>query len=462
MKLSFHGAAQTVTGSCHLLEACGRRILIDCGMFQGGHELEEDNEAPFGFDPASIDLVLLTHAHLDHCGRLPLLLKRGFAGRIIATAATRDLARLVLLDSARLHEEAARRWARHHHRGGHEVEVAPLYTEVDALDTLDRFDAGVAYGRPVALGEGLRATYFDAAHILGSASILVEAVEDGRARTILFSGDIGGSGRPLLGTPQPPPAADFLVMETTYGDRAHRPYAASVAEFYDAIRQTLDHGGNVVVPTFALERAQELLYALHRGVEEGQIKSGIQVFLDSPMAIAATAIFERYPKLYGPVLAAEFAHGEQPFRVPGLHFMQDAADSMTINRLVGGALIMAGSGMCTGGRVRHHLRHNLWREKAGVIFVGFAAKGTLARQIIDGAPTVRIFGETVAVRAKIHTINGFSGHADQAELLRWRSAVHGVSQVFLVHGEPGAMQGFAALLPPAGLHMPSLHQSFEL
>ena len=462
MKLSFHGAARTVTGSCHLLEAAGRRILIDCGMFQGSRELEEDNQAPFGFEPASIDLVLLTHAHLDHCGRLPLLLKRGFAGRIIATAATRDLARLVLLDSARLHEEAARRWARHHHRGGHELEVEPLYTEVDALDTMDRFDRGIAYGVPVVLGEGLQATFFDAGHILGSASILVQAVEGGRARTILFSGDIGGSGRPLLGTPKPPPAADFLVMETTYGDRQHRSYAASVAEFHAAIRDTVDHGGNVVVPTFALERAQELLYALHRGIEDGQLRRGLQVFLDSPMAIAATGIFERYPKLYGPAVAAEFERGGRPFRVPGLHFTQDASDSMTINKLVGGAVIMAGSGMCTGGRVRHHLRHNLWREKAGVVFVGFAAEGTLARRIIDGAREVRIFGENVAVRAHIHTINGFSGHADQAELLRWRGQIGGVGTVFLVHGEPGAMDGFAGLLPPGRLEMPTMHQSFEL
>jgi metallo-beta-lactamase family protein len=456
MKLSFHGAARTVTGSCHLVEANGKRILIDCGLFQGGRELEHDNAVPFGFEPPGIDTLLLTHAHLDHCGRLPLLVKQGFRGKIIATAATRDLARLVVLDSAHLQEEEARRRTRH---GRHAPDEAPLYTVLDALDAMDRFDTGVGYGQTVALTEGLSATFHDAGHILGSASVLLRSNEGG---TILFSGDIGGGGSPLLGRPAPPPAADVVVMETTYGDRLHRSYQESVEEFLTAVEDTFRRGGNVIVPTFALERAQEILFVIRGGIGSGRIKPSVQVFLDSPMAISATEIFARHPECHGPELAAVFRTGQDPFHIPGLHFTRDASESMAINRIVGGAIIIAGSGMCTGGRVRHHLRHNVWRPQAGIVFVGFAAVGTPARQIIDDAGTVNLFGEAVPVRAKIHTINGFSAHADQRELLAWRNSVGGVSKTFLVHGEPAAMTRFAALLPTGSVEMPELHQRFSL
>ena len=462
MKLSFHGAARTVTGSCHLLEACGKRILVDCGLLQGGHALERENAEPFGFDPRSIDLVLLTHAHLDHCGRLPLLVKQGFRGEIVATAATRDLTRLVLLDSAHLQEEDARRRARQAQRGGQRAAEAPLYTLIDVLDALDRFGRSVDYRETVTISDGLRVTFHDAGHILGSASILVEAAEDGAARRILFSGDLGSAGRPLLGPPAPPAAADIVVMETTYGDRRHRSYRDSIEELHAAIRDTFARGGNVIVPTFALERAQELLYAIRTGIAAGREQASVQVFLDSPMAISATEIFRRHPECYGPELAALFAQGQDPFSVPGLHVVRDASESMALNRIPGGAIIMAGSGMCTGGRVRHHLKHNLWRPEAGIVFVGFAAIGTLARQIIDGARSVRLFGEEIPVRAAIHTINGFSGHADQQELLAWRRAVGGGTTTFLVHGELEAMGKFAALLPPGRVEMPVLHQSFPL
>lgn len=462
MNLSFHGAARAVTGSCHLLEACGRRILIDCGLLQGGHELEHENAEPFGFDPAGIDLVLLTHAHLDHCGRLPLLVKQGFRGEIITTAATRDLTRLVLLDSAHLQEEDARRRARQAQRAGRREKTTPLYTLVDALDVLDRFGRNVLYGESLALADGLRATFHDAGHILGSASILVEAREGAVTRTILFSGDLGGPGHPLLDPPDPPVAADVVVMETTYGDRRHRSYQDSVDEFHVAIRDTFARGGNVIVPTFALERAQELLYAIRTGIAGGQLQASMQVFLDSPMAISATEIFERHPECYGPALDALFREGRDPFHVPGLHFVRETSESMALNRIAGGAIILAGSGMCTGGRVRHHLKHNLWRPEAGIVFVGFAAVGTLARRIIDGAHSVSLFGEDIPVRAGVHTINGFSGHADQQELLAWRRALGGVSTTFLVHGEPEAMAKFAALLPSGRVETPVLHQTFPL
>jgi metallo-beta-lactamase family protein len=461
MKLSFHGAAGMVTGSCHLLEAAGRRILVDCGLLQGSRELAHENADPFGFDAASIDTVLLTHAHLDHCGRLPLLMQRGFHGEIIATAPTRELTRLVLLDSARLQEEDAHRRAHHHRRHGEDVRDGALYTLTQALNSLDLFGKAARYHEPVELAPGLRATFLEAGHILGSASILVEFEEAGRARSVLFSGDLGGTGHDLLKPPAPPGHADIVVMESTYGDRLHRGYAESVEELYAAIADAFSRGGNVLIPTFALERAQELLFAIHAGVASGRLQRSVQVFLDSPMAISATEIFERHPEACGPSVAGALRAGDDPFHVPGLHFTHDASESMAINRIAGGAIIMAGSGMCTGGRIRHHLRHNLWRPDASVLFVGFAAQGTLARRIIDGARSVRVFDEDIPVRARIHTINGFSGHADQRQLLAWHGAIGAVQRTFLVHGEQGAMQTLAGKLGDA-VTMPQLHQVFEV
>lgn len=461
MKLSFHGAAGMVTGSCHLLEAAGRRILIDCGMMQGSRELAHENADPFGFDAASVDIVLLTHAHLDHCGRLPLLMERGFHGEIVATAPTRELTRLVLLDSARLQEEEAHRRGHHRRRHGEDIEEKPLYTLPQALNTLDLFGRPARYGEPVVLAPGLRAIFVEAGHILGSASILLEVEEAGRTRRIVFSGDLGGTGHTLLNPPAPPAQADIVVMESTYGDRLHRDYGESVAELYAAITDTFARGGNVLIPTFALERAQELLFAIHAGVGAGTLQRALQVFLDSPMAISATEIFERHADACGPAIADALKAGDDPFHVPGLHIVHDASESIAINRIAGGAIIMAGSGMCTGGRIRHHLRHNLWRADASVVFVGFAAQGTLARRIIDGARSVHVFDEDIPVRARIHTINGFSGHADQRQLLAWRAAIGGVQRIFLVHGEQTGMEALAGKLG-GPVTMPRLHQAFEV
>ncbi len=463
MKLSFHGADHDVTGSCHLVECAGKRILIDCGMFQGNRELDEENSEPFGFDPAGIDFILLTHAHLDHCGRLPLLVNRGFRGEIITSSATRDLARLVLLDSGNLQEEEARRKERHAaRRGNHKSEVTPLYTELDVLDSLDFFGRKAAYNHQLELAGGIYATFLDAGHILGSASIHLELEENGRRRTVLFSGDLGNTGRPILRDPAAPPKVDAVVMETTYGDRLHRPLDQSVEELFTAITDTFDDGGNVIIPTFALERAQEILFHLREGVEKGRLPRSMQVFLDSPMAISATAIFKRHPECYDEETAGLFREGRDPLSLPGLHFTRETQESMAINRIGGGAIIMAGSGMCTGGRIRHHLRHNLWRRDSSVVFVGYAAHGSLARTIIDGAKRVQLFGEEIPVAANIHTINGFSAHADQAELLAWHRRTQNPERTFLVHGEHETMNRFASLLRNTTVEMPAPHQEFHL
>lgn len=464
MKLSFHGADQGVTGSCHMLECAGKRILIDCGMYQGGRELAEENAEAFGFDPGSIDFLLLTHAHLDHCGRIPLLAKRGFKGEVITTAASVELARLVMLDSAGLQEEEARYQMRkaRRHGGNHDSKIEPLYTTLDTLNCLEAFGRRAAYDQPLQIAPGIRATFIDAGHILGSASIFLELEEDGQFHRLLFSGDLGYSGRAILRNPAKPPQVDSVVMETTYGDRQHKQLEPSIDELYDIINETAGRGGNVIIPTFALERAQEILYYLREGVERGRMKHFTNVFLDSPMAISATQIFARHPECFDADTLKISDDGGDPFDLPGLHFTRETSESMAINEVDGGAVIMAGSGMCTGGRVRHHLKHNLWNRRSSVVFVGYAARGTLARRIIDGAGRVRIFGEDIPVRASIHTIGGFSAHADQAELLAWHAQTGKPKTTFLVHGEEKSMHTFASKLHDTEVKMPELHQSFTL
>jgi metallo-beta-lactamase family protein len=463
MRLSFHGADHDVTGSCHLLETGGAKVLIDCGMFQGSKELNEENAAALGFNAAEIDCLLLTHAHLDHCGRIALLAKRGFKGEIITTGATRELARVVMLDAAHLQEEDSRRRSmKLARRGASQAPATPLYTTLDVMNALGRFGRTASYCAPLEVRPGLRATFFDAGHILGSASVLVECDEGRTTKRVVFSGDLGNAGGPLLNTPQPPPSADIVIMETTYGDRLHSTREACIEDLYGAIIDTFSRGGNVIIPTFALERAQEILFFLNRGVAANRLPPAMQVYLDSPMAISATEIFARHPESLKPEAATLFQNGQDPFHVPGLHITREAADSMTINKVKSGAVIMAGSGMCTGGRIRHHLKHNLWRPESSIVFVGYAATGTTARQIMDGAKSIRLFDEDIAVRARIYSIAGFSAHADQKGLLAWRNAISNVETTFLVHGEMPAMQTFAKLLAGTQVEMPTPNQAFDL
>ncbi|MGJ0516183.1 MAG: MBL fold metallo-hydrolase [Methylomicrobium sp.] len=462
MKLEFHGADQNVTGSCHLLEAAGKKILIDCGLYQGGREMDEENAEPFGFDPADIDYLLLTHAHLDHCGRIPLLVKRGFAGEIITTAATCELARVVLLDCAKLLEDEANYKAKKTARHGKEARIEPLFNMVDVLNCFGFFGRTADYDQPLIIDEGFKATFIDAGHILGSASIVLDIAHKGGQRRILFSGDLGYSGRAIIRDPATPAPADIVVMEATYGDRLHKALEPTLEEFYEAIRKTLSQGGNVIIPSFALERAQELLYYLREGIEQGRLPSYLPVFLDSPMAISATQIYQRHPECFDEETRATLTSGQDPFMFPGLRFTRETAESMAINNFAGGAVIIAGSGMCTGGRVKHHLKHNLWGRNNAIIFVGFAAYGTLARQIVDGAESVKLFGDEIPVNAKIYTIGGFSAHADQAELLAWHKQTGQPKMTFLVHGDKEVIPIFANKLLNTSVEIPALHQRYDL
>ncbi len=461
MKIAFHGADKGVTGSCHFIQCRDSKILIDCGMYQGRRELEEENSNHFGFDPADIDFLLLTHAHLDHCGRIPLLVRRGFRGKILCTSATRELAKLVMLDSARIQEEEAEYKTRKARKKDADCEpVKPLYDTLDALNCLDYFvDAGSCL-HPKELAPGIRFTFYNAGHILGSASILLELEENHSHKRILFSGDLGYGGRAILRDPDIPPKVDIVVMETTYGDRLHKQLEPSIEELYTAINDTRKRGGNVLIPSFALERSQEILYYLREGVDHGRIPPQTQVFLDSPMAISATKIFQHHPECFDTETWAVFQGGKDPFELPGLQYTRDTAASIALKPMKK-AVIIAGSGMATGGRIRHHLRHNLWRREVAVIFVGYAAQGTLARQIIDGAEKVRIFREEIDVRARIYTIGGFSAHGDQKVLLNWHANTK-AGRTFLVHGEEKAMNTFAGLLSDTRVEMPSLHQEFDI
>jgi metallo-beta-lactamase family protein len=417
-----------------MVETGGLNLLVDCGLFQGEGLWRARNEGEFGFDPASIDYLLLTHAHLDHCGRIPLLVKRGFRGRILCTPATYDIARIVLLDSARIQEEDVEHWRPVNLRDGF-TPKRPLYTTEDALDSLGFFDARARYDKPLKLGGSVKVTFRDAGHILGAS--FIEIAPKGGPK-IVFSGDLGNRGKPIIRDPSYPRHADVLVVESTYGDRLHKDMGRSVEELYDCIKETFDAGGNVVVPSFAVERAQELLFILRDFSEKGRLPK-CDVFLDSPMGIKVTDTMRRHPECFDEETLALFnSHGD-PFSFPGLHLTKMQTASKRINHIKGNAIIIAGSGMCTGGRIRLHLQRNIWRQECSIMFMGFQAKGTLGREIVEGAKEVSILGEIFKVRANIHTIGGFSSHADRDNLLDWMSHGGKKRQVFLVHGEPGAL-----------------------
>lgn len=456
MKLTSYGAAEGVTGSCHLLEVGQKRILLDCGIFQGSGSTEQ-NEPPLPFDPSTIDALLVSHAHLDHIGRIPLLMKEGFQGRIISNRPTLDLARLSLMDSARIMDSDARRFNRKRRAG--EPEREALYDEDDVFNALEHWQGHAQYHQQFEVCEGVKATLYDAGHILGSTFIHLE-LDDGKdQRTMIFSGDLGNTNKPIIRDPETPPKADFVLMESTYGDRDHRPFDQTVEELEEAVNYTLGQGGNVLIPAFALERSQELLYVLYEAWRAGRIPHDVRIFLDSPMAIDATKIFARHPGCYDEHAIEMTEDGGNPFHFDALVYSRHTNDSKRINNHKSGAIIIAGSGMCTGGRILHHLIQNLPRKECGVIFCGYQGHGTLGRRIIEGQDQIRIHGSHVDVRAHVHTINGFSGHAGQDTLTQWAKATE-AKKIVLVHGELDVRARFAEHLKAQTNTPEIINQSF--
>jgi len=446
LKLQFLGAAQNVTGSAHLVEAGGMRILVDCGYYQE-RALRQRNWEPFPVPAEGIDAVLLTHAHLDHCGLLPKLHKEGFRGKIYCTSATRDITQIILLDSARIQVEDVAYKRRRHAREGRQSPhpYEPLYTVEDAEACFPLFST-VAYEQPAAIGDGIEATYYDAGHILGSASILLRVGRNGESRTILFSGDVGRWNTPILRDPTVPPAADYVLVESTYGNRLHGDNADISKRLETVITETVRAGGNLLIPSFAVERSQELLYHLNELVGAKRIPP-LMVFLDSPMAIRVTDVFRRHPELVDEEATALIEDGNDPYGFTGLVMSRSVSQSKAINQVKGTSIVIAGSGMCTGGRIKHHLTHNIERPESTLLFVGYQASGTLGRIILQGANRVRILGQERTVRARVEQIDGFSAHADRNELRRWLGGLAAPPRrVFVVHGEEDSAAEFSDFL----------------
>jgi metallo-beta-lactamase family protein len=437
MQVQFCGANGEVTGSSHLLRVGDRQILIDCGMIQGDEEIERRNAEPFPFDPQRIDALVLSHAHIDHIGRVPLLVKRGFRGPIYAQAATADLSRIMLEDSASIAESDIVRDNLKRLQQGL-TPLQPLYTRDDARAALERLHP-LPYDSELEILPGVLLRLRDAGHILGSA--VVEIWQRG-GRKLVFSGDIGPRGTPILRDPARIDHADIVLMESTYGNRLHRSRGDTVAELGGIFAAALNTGGNIVIPAFAVGRSQELLYWMAEHYDEWNLDR-FQIFLDSPMAGKVLEVYERHEDLFDEDARALWARRPNPLRMPNLRVTVSVAESQAINQHTGGAVIIAGSGMCNGGRIRHHLRQNLGRHNAHILFVGYQAQGTLGRLLVDGVKRVKLFGDWIDVHAHRHTLGGLSAHADQAGLLEWYGHIGAHAPVYLVHGEDIARQALA-------------------
>ncbi|WP_455204701.1 MBL fold metallo-hydrolase RNA specificity domain-containing protein [Kaarinaea lacus] len=436
MKLTFYGAAEEVTGSCHLLTVAGRSILIDCGLIQGSPKDEARNRHRFPFTPQNIDAVILSHSHIDHSGRIPLLVKWGFKGPIYTQHASRDLCRIMLKDSGYLNEKNTE-WENKKRRRKGLAEVEALYTMQDAQVAMQQIK-GCPYNEWKTIFPGIQVCFHDAGHILGSAIVELKLKQDEQLRSIVFSGDLGKYGAPILRDPVQLKHADFVVMESTYGDRNHRAFNATLTELKQVIAEAYESRGNILIPSFAVGRSQELLYLFGKYYHDWELKNW-QIFLDSPMAIEATQVYSKHANLYDQEAAQLWhSHLEQSL-LPNLAFTRTANQSMKLNIFRSGAIIIAGSGMCTGGRIRHHLKHNVWRKNCHIVIVGFQAMGTLGRQLVDGARFIRLWGEAIRVAATVHTIGGLSAHADQSDLLSWYNNFNSRPPLYLVHGELGAI-----------------------
>ncbi len=444
--LSFLGAIQQVTGSCYLIETHeGVRVLLDCGMRQGRREEEAGNRAGFSFDPQTLDAVVLSHAHIDHSGLLPKLVAAGFKGPIHVTEATGKLVELMLLDSANIQEKDAEWENRWRARLGKPA-IKPLYTRVDTERMLAQRQPH-AYGEAFEAAPGVSVSFFDAGHILGSAIVQVDVEDFGSTRRLVFSGDLGNACSPLMHAPTPLSEADVLLMESTYGDRDHRDHQATIEELAEILQQAHRDGGNVLMPSFAVGRTQDLIYYLGLLYHQGRVPQQV-VFLDSPMAIGANAIYSLFQEQLEiqPGIPGDDNRQRIETWLPIFRATPTAEESMAINRFKSGAIIIAGSGMCNGGRILHHFKHNLWREECHLIIPGFQASGTLGRAIVDGAKTVKLMHQRIAVKAQVHTLGGFSAHAGQSQLIEWASQFKTRPELYLVHGELDKMRALQEAL----------------
>jgi len=464
MKIKFMGASRTVTGSCYIVEVMGHRFAIDCGMHQGNAEIEKRNWDMGVYNPGKIDFFIITHAHIDHSGLLPRMVQNGFRGEIYTTPPTQELLKIMLLDSAHIQEMEATWKSKRRLRYGEE-EIVPLYTKKDAENTFPLFQA-IPYGSPFHPSPELTVIFHDAGHILG-ASIVEIWIQKGEKKTkLVFSGDLGRPSQYLVRDPTIISDADFLFLESTYGNRDHKDEQKSLDELAEAIAYSYGKNQKVIIPAFAVERTQELLYCLRILSKDGRLPHDMPVFVDSPLAIRATEIFRRYPDYLDSESQSLLENGEDPLNFPQLSYTLSTQESMDINSLVGPAVVISASGMANAGRIKHHLRHHLWQPGASIVFVGFQAQGTPGRKIVDGAKKIRLFAEEIAVRARIFTINGFSGHAGQSQLLAWlANFTNRNMQLFLMHGEYTAQQIFAEEIGKrfdVNIHIPDYLEETEL
>ena len=461
MKIRFLGAARTVTGSCYHLSSNGIQILVDCGIYQGKNS-DEINRIPFQFDPKEINYLLLTHAHLDHSGLIPKLVMDGFQGRIFTTSATAELVEIMLYDSAHIQEKDAEWLTKKSYRSGRNEVFEPLYNTEDVTTALPFFDKK-PYGIIEVLGNGIKYRFIDAGHILGSGTLEIWYQHGNSEKKVVFSGDVGKNENPIINDPQHVEEANYVVVESTYGNRFHRGMQESIDELEKAIKETFKRGGNVLIPSFAVGRTQDILYILNKLVKEGKLHD-LDVYVDSPLADKATKIYMAHPEFFDAEAVTVFKF--RSTEGMKIHFTTAVEESQKINKIKSGAIIIAGSGMCEGGRIRHHFKHNIWRPECSIIFTGFQVKGTLGRHIIDGAKTAHILGEEMVIRAKVYTIGGFSAHADQKELLEWLGAFTvKPEEVFIVHGEETVSLEFEKIVQEKlGLntHVPQKGEELEI
>lgn len=443
MKLTSYGAAEEVTGSCHLIELGNTRILLDCGLIQGRKKDQLRNHDPFPFNPAELDAVVLSHAHIDHCGRLPMLLDQGFKGKIHTHTATCDLVQILLKDSAHLNARDVEYRNKRRKRSGKPL-LELLYDQSDVENTLNQLEA-IDYETPREIAKGVSIRLFDAGHILGSSMVELTLTEGRQTRTVVFSGDLGHRGSPILRDFSLLEKADLILMESTYGNRLHREWSETLVEISEVASALSSVRGNILIPAFSVGRSQMILYTMARYFEEWDLGRW-QIFLDSPMAIRASEVYLKHTNLYDEEAAAYYRKNGPLLAMPNLKFSQTADESRAINAMASGAIVIAGSGMCTGGRIMHHLKHNLWRADAHVIITGYQTPGSLGRKLVDGKKMVKIWGQKIQVRAKIHTIGGLSAHADQQGMVDWYANFENKPPALLVHGEKNAMTALSKRL----------------